>query len=221
MHVRSARSPLVLLTLSILLLLPACMERERPARSPRKQRAARTETERTGGDPLKRGEYLVSVLACDDCHTPMIMGESGPEPDMSRRLAGHPESMIMPPAPKLQGPWMWAGAATNTAFAGPWGVSYSMNLTPDQNTGMGVWTEELFVKAMREGKHMGVSRPIMPPMPWPAYRHLTDRDLKAVFAYLRTVPAIQNRVPEYQPAPGAEQIPAEPVQAPASSSPQG
>ena len=92
-----------------------------------------------------------------------------------------------------------AGAATNTAYSGPWGVSYAANLTPDQNTGLGIWTEEMFVSAIRTGRHMGVSRPIMPPMPWTVYRNLTDEDLKSVYAFLRTIPAIHNRVPEYEP----------------------
>ena len=87
------------------------------------------------------------------------------------------------PAHPLAGPWLWAGAATNTAFAGPWGISYAANLTPDQNTGLGIWTEEMFVKAMRTGRHMGSSREILPPMPWPALRNATDEDLKAIYAY--------------------------------------
>jgi hypothetical protein len=90
------------------------------------------------------------------------------------------------------------GNSTNTAFAGPWGISYASNLTPDPNTGIGIWTEEIFVKTMRTGRHMGTSRPLQPPMPWPSYSHMTDEDLKAVFAYLRSIPAIANRVPEYQ-----------------------
>ena len=89
-----------------------------------------------------------------------------------------------------------AGFATNTAFSGPWGVSYAFNLTPEQNTGLGIWTEEMFIQTIRTGRHMGVSRPINPPMPWPAYRNATDDDLKAVYAYLRTIKPIKNRVPE-------------------------
>jgi len=67
-----------------------------------------------------------------------------------------------------------SSAATNTAFAGPWGISYTMNLTPDRNTGLGIWTEDMFVKAIRTGRHMGTSREIMPPMPWPSFRNATD-----------------------------------------------
>src|SRR6202162_3605608 len=109
---------------------------------------------------VERGKYLVTIMTCNDCHTPFKMGPKGPEPDMSRMLSGHPEQMKMPPPPKPVGPWMGAYAATNTAFAGPWGISYTTNLTPDQNTGLGIWTEDMFVKAMRTGKHMATSREI-------------------------------------------------------------
>lgn len=148
-------------------------------------------------DPIKHGEYLVKATACHDCHTPMKMGPKGPEPDMTRMLSGHPESLVMPKPPELgQGPWLWAGAATNTAYAGPWGISYAINLTPDQNTGIGIWTEDMFVKAIRTGKHFGTSRPILPPMPWPSYSNMTDEDLKAIFAYLKSIPPISNKVPD-------------------------
>lgn len=66
-------------------------------------------------DKVKRGQYLVSTSACHDCHTPWKMGVKGPEPDMTRALSGHPEGMTLPPAPKLEGPWIMAAAATNTA----------------------------------------------------------------------------------------------------------
>lgn len=148
---------------------------------------------------VERGKYLVSAMGCSDCHTPFKLGPNGPEPDMTRFLSGHPESLKMTPPPKLDGAWAWAGAATNTAFVGPWGISYSMNLTPEQNTGLGIWTEEMFVKAIRTGRHMGVSRPIQPPMPWPFFRNLNDEDLKSIYAYLRTIPPIVNHVPEYEP----------------------
>ncbi len=152
---------------------------------------------------VKRGEYLVSVMGCNDCHTPLKIGPNGPEPDMSRFLTGHPEQMGPLPAKLSEGPWLWSGAATNTAFTGPWGVSYAANLTPDQNTGLGIWTEDMFVKAIRTGKHMGASRDILPPMPWPAFRNATDDDLKAVFAFLRSLKPVVNHVPDVQPPAAA------------------
>src|SRR5688572_10334683 len=151
---------------------------------------------------VKRGEYLVSIMGCHDCHTPWKMGPKGPEPDMSLALSGHPESVKLAPPPKLgDGGWVWTAAGTNTAFAGPWGVSYTANLTPDKMTGIGIWTEDIFIKTIRSGRHWGVSRPILPPMPWSVYRNLTDEDLKSVFAYLRTIKPIRNQVPEPVPPP--------------------
>ena len=149
--------------------------------------------------PVERGRYLVSIMACDDCHTPLKMGSNGPEPDVARTLSGHPEQVKFAGAPALGNGWAWAGAETNTAFVGPWGTTYAANLTPDQNTGLGVWTEAMFLAALRTGKHMGQSRPIMPPMPWPALRTASDTDLKAIYAYLRTLTPVVNRVPDYDP----------------------
>ena len=146
-----------------------------------------------------RGKYLVAIMGCNDCHTPLKMTEKGPVPDETRLLSGHPQDMKLPAAPAANGPWVWHGAATNTAFAGPWGVTYAANLTPDTNTGIGIWTEEMFVKTIRTGKHWGVAREIQPPMPWPAYRNATDQDLKALYAYLRTVKPVKNLVPDYAP----------------------
>jgi len=148
---------------------------------------------------VERGEYLVKIMGCNDCHTPWKMGANGPEPDMSRFLSGHPEQIGPLPNTKPEGGWLYSGSPTNTAYTGPWGVSYAFNLTPEQNTGLGIWTEEMFVKTIRTGRHMGTSRPINPPMPWPAYRNGSDGDLKAIYAYLRTIKPIVNRVPDYQP----------------------
>src|SRR5512141_2813610 len=152
---------------------------------------------------VERGKYLVTAMMCNDCHTPWHVGPKGPEPDMTRMLSGHPQSLKMPPAPAAQGPWIVSMAATNTAFAGPWGVSYAANLTPDQNTGLGIWREEDFVKAIRTGKHFGVSREILPPMPWSAFRNLNDEDLKSIYAFLRTIPPVSNLVPDPQPPAAA------------------
>jgi hypothetical protein len=151
----------------------------------------------TAAERVARGKYIVNTAGCNDCHTPWKMGEKGPEPDMTRFLSGHPEKLRMPRIDLPPG--HWAGAPYMTEFQGPWGKTYAMNLTPDVNTGIGIWTEEMFMRAIREGRHMGQSRPIMPPMPWTVYRNLNDEDLKSVYAFLRTIPAIHNRVPEYEP----------------------
>jgi len=146
---------------------------------------------------VARGQYLVTVGVCNDCHTPWIMGPHGPEPDMTRMLSGHPEGTKVPTPPALSQEWPFAGSADFTAWAGPWGISYTANLTPDENTGLGIWDEAMFIKTIREGRHMGDGRPIVPPMPWPWYAKMTDEDLKAVFAYLKSIPPIVNRVPDY------------------------
>ena len=154
---------------------------------------------------VRRGEYLVTVGGCNDCHTPWKMGPQGPEPDMTRMLSGHPETYaVTAPAPAPGGAWQHGAVVspTMTAWSGPWGVSFTANLTPDQNTGLGIWTEEMFIKAIRTGRHFGVSRPILPPMPWFNYARMTDDDLKAVFAYLRSIPPVTNNVPD--PIPPVE-----------------
>ncbi len=159
---------------------------------------------------IERGKYLVTIMSCNDCHTPYKMGANGPEPDMSRMLSGHPDAMKLSPPPKPSGPWVVAFTGTNTAFAGPWGISYTSNLTPDMNTGLGIWTEDMFLKAMKTGRHMGTSRQIQPPMPWPWIGKATDEDLRAIFAYLKSIPPITNHVPDYEPpaASGQPRAPA-------------
>lgn len=152
-------------------------------------------------DAVSRGGYLVKAMGCSDCHTPMKMGPKGPEPDVARGLSGHPEGMALPPAPAPAGPWIWGGSASMTAFHGPWGITYSPNLTPDKETGIGLWPEEVFVNAMRTGKHMGGGRPILPPMPWQSLNALNDSDLRAVFRYLMAQPPVKNAVPAHQPPP--------------------
>jgi mono/diheme cytochrome c family protein len=159
----------------------------------------------TAGGDAKRGEYLVKSVGCGDCHTPMKMGANGPEPDTSRMLSGHPSGMPLPPPPAASGPWIASVAATMTAWAGPWGISYTANLTPDPETGLGKWTEQQFVETLRTGRHLGRGREILPPMPWPALRNMTDQDLESISAYLRTIPAVRNKVPDPAPPAGAPQ----------------
>jgi hypothetical protein len=174
-----------------------------------KPAAAKVKSHKAGGasDPVVRGKYLVMTSGCHDCHTPWKMGANGPEADMTRMLSGHPQDMQLPPPPKPVGPWIVASAATNTAHAGPWGVSFTANLTPDPETGLGKWTLRNFMDTIRSGRHQGRGREILPPMPILVYKNFTDADLGAIFAYLRTIPTIVNKVPEPLP-------PAEPAAAP-------
>jgi hypothetical protein len=154
---------------------------------------------------VARGRYLVNTSGCHDCHTPFKpSADGGAEPDMTRMLSGHPESLKMPPAPMLpEGPWLVIAAATNTAWSGPWGVSFTANLTPDRDTGLGEWTLKNFVDTIRSGRHMGRGRAILPPMPIPVYSQMVDSDLEAIYSYLRTIPSIRNRVPEPLPPASA------------------
>ena len=159
--------------------------------------AQRADAVTRGRTPVELGAYLVKTSGCHDCHTPFTLGPNGPEPDMTRALTGHPESLTMPPAPALPaGPWMMTASATNTAWAGPWGVSFTANLTPDKETGLGDWTEEQFIAAIRTGKHQGKGRQILPPMPYPVYANLVDDEIKALWAYLQSLAPVKNRVPQ-------------------------
>jgi hypothetical protein len=146
---------------------------------------------------IARGKELVFSVGCNDCHTPKKMGPKGPELDMDRLLSGHREEVKLPSAPALpDGPWRIVTTMEFTAFSGPWGITYAQNLTPDENTGLGIWTEDMFISALRTGRHMGVSRPIQPPMPWEVYGRLPDEELKSIYAYLRSIPPVKNRIPE-------------------------
>ena len=143
-------------------------------------------------DQVARGKYLVSIQDCNGCHTPFVNGE----PDLKRMFMGHPESEKITAPPTKAAGWATAISDSNTAWSTPVGVAFTTNLTPDPDTGIGKWTEDMFVKTIRTGKHLGAGRAIMPPMPWKMYSNATDADLKAIFAYLKTVPPIKNKVPD-------------------------
>lgn len=152
---------------------------------------------------LERGKYLVGICGCDDCHSPKMMTPEGPVIDSSRRLSGHPADMKLPEVNHSElAPGKWILAEQDlTAWAGLWGVSFAVNLTPDSATGTGAWTPELFIKILRSGKFMGIDagRPILPPMPWQNYGQMTDSDLRAIFSFLRSLPPISNKVPDPLP----------------------
>jgi mono/diheme cytochrome c family protein len=156
-------------------------------------------------DAVERGKYLVNITGCQDCHSPKNFTPEGPVPDETKAFSGHPAgSALLAVDQRAYAPGYWYLMSSDlTAYAGPWGVSYAVNLTPDEQTGIGLWTEDVFVAAIRNGKHMGEGRPILPPMPWNYYRNMSDDDLKAIYAYLRSLPAISNQVPAPTPPPGA------------------
>jgi mono/diheme cytochrome c family protein len=156
----------------------------------------------TKAERVARGSYLVNAVGCADCHTPLKMGPKGPERDMTRFLSGHPAAMVMPPAPVLPpGPWAGAAGATLTAWSGPWGTSFTANLTPDKETGLGGWTARNFIETIRNARHQGRGRPLLPPMPVEFYKNFTDEDLESIFAYLQSIPPVKNRVPQPIPPP--------------------
>lgn len=146
-------------------------------------------------DRVQRGKYLVDTVgACGHCHTP----RAGAEYNTNMYLAGHPANA---PYPRYNFSMMQQGifiltSTQMTAFSGPFGTSFSSNLTPDNETGLGEWTEKMFIQAMRTGLHQGVAgnRKIFPPMPTKHYAQMNDEDLKAIWAYLRTIKPVSNEV---------------------------
>jgi hypothetical protein len=143
---------------------------------------------------IKRGKYLTTVAGCNDCHSPKVFTEQGPIPDTTRLLSGHPSDEPLPEVPaNVQ--WIMFSPGL-TAAAGPWGISFAANLTPDE-TGIGAWTYEQFEIAIRKGKFKGLeqSRPLLPPMPWPMVAQMTGEDLRAVYTYLKSLPKVKNAVP--------------------------
>jgi hypothetical protein len=154
---------------------------------------------------VKWGEHLVTIGGCNDCHTPKKMGPHGPVNDSSLMLSGHPANMPPPPVNRRELESKGVAATQMlTAWVGPWGISYAANLTPD-SAGIGSWKEEQFIKAMREGKFKGLdnTRPLLPPMPWEGFRYISDDEIKAVFAYLKSIKPIHNIVPQAAPPASA------------------
>jgi mono/diheme cytochrome c family protein len=185
----------VAVTSACLLLAAAFAGCGQPASAP--PAPAATPAAAPAESQVDRGHRLVIGGGCHDCHTPKKIGPNGPEADMTRMLSGHPESDKVTAPYKQKAGEKWTIHINDhlTAWSGAWGVSFAANLTPDMNTGLGIWTEDMFVQALKQGKHMGKSRPILPPMPWNWYGQLPDDDLKAMFAYLKSLPAVSNRVP--------------------------
>ncbi len=146
---------------------------------------------------IEKGAYLVTIAGCNDCHSPKRMGARGPEIIPELLLSGYPSSL---PVPKFDSKMLKQGFSMFmpdlTATAGPWGISFAGNLTPDE-TGIGNWTEENFKKAMKEGKFKGSDggRMLLPPMPWQNYVTMKDEDVSAIFAYLKSVKPVSNLVP--------------------------
>ena len=155
----------------------------------------------TKEEMVKRGEYLVNTIGCDDCHSPKRMGANGPELIPELRLSGYPSDRPLTIADTnvVKKGWMLFSDDLTTAV-GAWGQSFAANLTSDA-TGTGNWKEEQFIKAIREGKYKGLdnTRSLLMPMPWFVYKNLTDDDLKSIFAFLQSTNPVNNVVPAPRP----------------------
>lgn len=147
------------------------------------------------------GKHIVTISGCNDCHTPKKMGPNGPEDNMDLELSGSPSQMpaININRKEIEGKGL---AISNfTEWVGPWGISYTANITSDSTTGIGNWTEDQFILCLRKGKYGGApeGRNLLPPMPWQNFGQMTDDELKAVYAYLESTKPIHNIVPQPQP----------------------
>jgi hypothetical protein len=150
-------------------------------------------------DPIARGKYLVTAMACGDCHTPH--DQTG-QPIKALELSGHPEKA---PLPSWEPEMLSKGAVatmapTLTAFAGPFGVSVAPNLTPDPETGLVVSVEGL-IASWKSGNHWKYNRPVQPPMPIEHYKELEETDVRAIYAYLQSLPPVKNMAPATTVAP--------------------
>jgi mono/diheme cytochrome c family protein len=131
-------------------------------------------------DPVVRGRYLVTIMSCNDCHTP---GYFYGAPDTLRRLSG-----------------------SDLGWIGPWGVVHARNLTPD-STGIGSWTKEQIVTALRAGITPDGAL-LAPIMPWQNFSSILDQDdAMAIAAYLKSLPPVSHknldRIPPGQKPTGA------------------
>src|SRR5260221_11111365 len=147
---------------------------------------------------IERGKYLVGITGCHDCHSPKLPGGMKPVPDLI--LSGRPQTTKVPSG----APGEVHASEDLTAWTGGWGTTVASNLTPDPATGLGMrYTEAKFLATMRSGKKPeGVA--VMPPMPVDVYVNMKDDDLKAIYAYLKTIKPIRNAVRAgLTPAPAA------------------
>lgn len=152
---------------------------------------------------VDRGRYLVGIMGCNDCHSPKIMTPQGPIPDPQRLLSGHPANEPGAPVDGNAGVDRIAFSMGLTSSTGPWGTSFSGNLTSDA-TGIGNWTEAQFKRAITQGLLKGLegSRPLLPPMPWQNLKDIADEDVHAIFTYLKSTKPVENVVPAPLPPAG-------------------
>lgn len=133
----------------------------------------------TDQDAVDRGRYLVGLLGCGACHTD---GALEGAPDMDMPLAGSRTGI----------------ARTNPLESRYPGVVYPPNITPDEETGIGLWSDRQIADAIRAGIGRHGSRRLST-MPWQGYAQLNDDDVNAVVAYLRSIRPVVNEVPAEVP----------------------
>lgn len=198
MNMKSKTLHITVVVLSVMAVIAACSDAGSNDKETKKDDIS-TIRKKEKDELIARGKYLVTVSGCNDCHSPKIMTPMGPIPDTTRLMSGYPSEKGIPTLSEaLAKDQSWVKMSHDvTAFAGPWGMTFGANLTPDEATGIGNWTEEVFVKTIRTGKHLGQEggRPVMPPMPWYMIAKMTDEDLSSMYEYLMSLPAISNRVP--------------------------
>jgi hypothetical protein len=165
--------------------------------TPKTQQAGNTPPQSTKQDTIKHGEYLVSIGGCHDCHSPKQPSGQSLELIQDRLLSGYPADrpVMKTDMRALKQGWVLINYDITQA-AGPWGVSFSANLTSDQ-TGVGNWTEDQFLRALKQGWFKGLegTRKLLPPMPWEMLANMKDEDAKAIFAFLQSTRPISNAVP--------------------------
>ncbi len=125
---------------------------------------------------VARGEYMVELLGCGACHTD---GALAGDPDFDRSLAG---------------------SRTGIAYTDPLGVKnpgviYPSNITPDDETGIGTWTDQQIANAIRAGIGRHAGRRIAW-MPWQGYARISDDDVDAIVSYLRSIKPVRHKVPD-------------------------
>jgi mono/diheme cytochrome c family protein len=121
---------------------------------------------------IERGRKLAIFGGCVDCHTPGVLFGA---PDFSRQLSG-----------------------SELGWTGPWGTSYARNLTPDLETGLGYYNEKEIILALRSGKRLD-GKPMLPPMPWQNIATLSEADMHALVAYLKSIPPVEHKSPDALP----------------------
>jgi hypothetical protein len=188
------------LSFSLCLLLLISLGSCKDAEAKKDYQPAPKETEKVALSKeqlVKRGEYLVTSIGCQDCHSPKRMGERGPEyiPELS--FSGYQANNELPPISQdaLDKGWVLMSPDL-TAAVGPWGVSFAANLTSD-DTGIGTWSFEQFKRSLTEGKLKGQpnGRTLLPPMPWENFKNLKEEDLRAMYEYFLSTEPVNNPVP--------------------------